>query len=80
MARDRRALREQQAASAARNRASLGKAPREAREHQRDRDLHDRDQFRVILSARVGRLDMTAEVEPVSETAARQLGDKREEA
>ena len=80
MARDRRALRDQQAASAARNRASLGETPRKAREHQRDRDLHDRDQFGVVLGPRVGRLDVTAEVEPVSETAARQLGDEREQA
>ena len=43
MSRDRRALRDQQPAGAAGNRARLGETPREAREHQRDRDLHDRD-------------------------------------
>ena len=80
MARDRRALRDQQPASAARNRTRLGETPREAREHQRDRDLHDRDQDRVVLGTRVGRLDVLAEVESVSETAARQFGDEREQA
>jgi len=80
VSRDRRALRDQQPASAARDRARLGETPREAREHQRDRDLHDGDQDRVVLGTGVGRLNVTAEVESVSETAARQLGDEREEA
>ena len=55
-------------------------APGEAREQQRDAELHRGEQERVVLGARVARrADVPADVEPVREAAAGQLGDQREQ-
>ena len=49
-------------------------------EHQRDPELHDAEQDRVVVGAGVARrADVTTEVEPVRETAAGELGDERKQ-
>ena len=59
----------------------LGEAPGEAREHQRDADLHAGEQERVVVGVRVAHVaDAAADVEAMREAAAGELRDEREQA
>ena len=58
----------------------LREAPRDAREHQCDADLHTREQEGVVAGVRVAHgADVTADVDAVREAAAGELGDERQE-
>ena len=58
----------------------LEQAPEQPGEQQRDRTLHDAEQDRVVIGPRVARRgDVAAEVEPVGQAAADELGDEREQ-
>ena len=78
-ARDGRSLCGEQSPCTARDRAGSDETPRDPGQHQGDRDLHDRKQDRVVLSARVGRLDVAAEVEAMRQAAAGELGYERKQ-
>ena len=78
-ARDGRSLRGEQSPCTACDRAGSDETPRDAGQHQGDRDLHDREQDRVVLGAGVGRLDVAAEVEAMRQAAAGELGYERKQ-
>ena len=72
-------MRGEQPACGARDGAGFDETPRDARQHQGDGDLHDRQQDRVVLGAGIRRLDMAAEVEPVRQAAAGELRYERKQ-
>jgi hypothetical protein len=58
-----------------------GESPRETRQEQRDRNLDPSKQERVVVRARVsGCRDVAADIKPMSQAAAGELGDQRQEA
>jgi hypothetical protein len=58
----------------------LEQAPEQPCKQERDRALHDAEQDRVVLRPRVARRgDVAAEVDPVGQAAAQELGDKGEQ-
>src|SRR5207247_7764514 len=64
-----------------RRRARPHEPPGEPSQEERDADLHEGHEERVVVRAGVARrLDVAPDVDPMRETAADELGDEREQA